>query len=183
MSEVLYYSKNCEKCQKLLQQISKSVIKDKIHFVCIDNRKIKQGRVFIILENNQEIMLPPKVDRVPALLLINNNQIIFGDNIYNYLKPEENIIDKTIKNSNVEPDCFSFNGFSSSNIASDNFSFLDQNNDSMLAQGDGGLRQLYNYSTISSNQKIETPPDDYAPDTIGNVSLDKLQQERNISIK
>ena len=179
MSEVLYYSKNCEKCQKLLQQISKSVIKDKIHFVCIDNRKIKQGRVFIILENNQEIMLPPKVDRVPALLLINNNQIIFGDNIYNYLKPEENIIDKTIKNTNVEPDCFSFNGFSSSNIASDNFSFLDQNSDDLSAKGEGGMRQLYSYATVNYSDKIETPPDDYVPDKVNESNYKDYETARN----
>ena len=180
MSEVLYYSKNCNNCQKLIQKISKSTIKGKIHFVCIDNRKIKQNRIFIVLENNQEIMLPPKIDRVPALLLINNNQILFGDNIYNHLKPEENIINDNLNNNNQlkEPDAFAFNN-SSYNINSDNFSFLDQNSDSMLAQGDGGLRQLYNYSTINDNQKIETPPDDYTPDTIGNVSIEKIQQERN----
>ena len=61
MSEVLYYSKNCNNCQKLIQKISKSTIKGKIHFVCIDNRKIKKNSIFIVLENNQEIMLPPKI--------------------------------------------------------------------------------------------------------------------------
>ena len=44
------------------------------------------------------------------------------------------------------------------------------------------MRQLYSYATINSNDKINTPPDDYSPDTIGNVTLDKLQNERNKNI-
>ena len=187
MSEILYYSKNCNNCNTLIQKISKSRIKDNIHFICIDNRKIKQNRIFIILENNQEIMLPPSVDKVPALLLINNNQTIFGNDIYNYLKPQENTINNVSTNYQGEPDCYSFNGLgsngSSLNIISDNYSFLDQSNDSLMAKGDGGLRQLYNYATINNNDSIKTPPDNYSPDTIGNVSLEKLQEERNKTIK
>lgn len=185
MSEILYYSKSCDNCNKLIQKISRSRIKEKIHFICIDNRKIKQNRVFIVLENNQEIMLPPSIDRVPALLLINNNQTIFGDDIYNYLKPEETTINNNATNFQGEPDCFTFGGLcgSSLNIMSDNFSFLDQSNDSLMAKGDGGMRQLYSYATVNQNDNINTPPDDYSPDTIGNVSLEKLQEERNKSFK
>jgi glutaredoxin-related protein len=185
MSEILYYSKNCSNCNKLLQNISRSRIKDKIHFICIDNRKIKQNRIFIVLENNQEIMLPPQVNRVPALLLINKNQILFGDDINNYLKPEENVLNNVSTNYQGEPDCFSFglSACSTLNIMSDNFSFLDQPNDSLLAKGDGGMRQLYSYATINQNDNINTPPDNYSPDTVGNVTLEKLQQERNEVLK
>ena len=178
MSEVLYYSKSCNNCNKLIEKISRSKIKERMHFICIDNRKIKQNRIFIILENGQEIMLPPSIDKVPALLLINNNQAIFGDDIYNYLKPDETLINNISTNFQGEPDCFSFGSYGAS-VVSDNYSFLDQPTDSLLAKGDGGMRQLYSYSTISNNDKINTPPDDYSPDTIGNVSLEKLQNERN----
>jgi hypothetical protein len=185
MSEILYYSKSCDNCNKLIQKISRSKIKDRIHFICIDNRKIKQNRVFIILENNQELLLPPSIDRVPALLLINNNQTIFGNDIHNYLKPDENIINNNATNCQGEPDCFSFGGLlgSSLNIVSDNYSFLDQSNDSLLAKGDGGMRQLYSYATVSHVDTINTPPDDYSPDTIGDLSLEKLQEERNKAVK
>lgn len=182
MSEVLYYSKSCNNCNKLIEKISRSKIKERMHFICIDNRKIKQNRIFIILENGQEIMLPPNIDKVPALLLINNNQAIFGDNIYNYLKPDETLINNISTNFQGEPDCFSFGSYGTS-IVSDNYSFLDQPNDSLLAKGDGGMRQLYSYATINYNDIINTPPDNYSPDTIGNnVTLEKLQNERNKNI-
>ena len=178
MSEVLYYSKSCNNCNKLIEKISRSKIKERMHFICIDNRKMKQNRVFIILENGQEIMLPPSIDKVPALLIINNNQAIFGDDIYNYLKPDETLINNISTNFQGEPDCFSF-GSCGPSVVSDNYSFLDQPSDSLLAKGDGGMRQLYSYATINYNDQINTPPDDYSPDTIGNVTLDKLQNERN----
>jgi len=51
-----------------------------------------------------------------------------------------------------------------------------------LAKGNGGMRQMYNYSTIdySNTGKIETPPDNYAPDKVGQVSLEQLQQNRKM---
>lgn len=178
MSEILYYSNNCDNSKSLLQKLSRSQIKDKIHFICIDNRKLKQNRVFVILENGQEVMLPPSIDRVPALLLINKNQIIYGNDIYNYLKPDE--VYNEVTNFHGEPQSFNFDSASSSlNIVSDNYSFLDQSNDSLLAKGDGGMRQLYSYATLDQCDTINTPPDTYSPDTIGNVSLEKLQKDRN----
>ena len=65
---------------------------------------------------------------------------------------------------------------------SDNYSFLDQNPDDLSAKGSGGMRQLYNYATISHNDNISTPPEDYNPDTIGEVSLEQLQQARQNDI-
>jgi hypothetical protein len=45
------------------------------------------------------------------------------------------------------------------------------------------MRQLYNYATIDIVDKIETPPDNYSPDKVGSVSLEKLQQQRNSDIQ
>ena len=44
------------------------------------------------------------------------------------------------------------------------------------------MRQMYNYSTIdySNAGRIETPPDNYAPDKVGQVSLEQLQQNRKM---
>ena len=61
-------------------------------------------------------------------------------------------------------------------------SFLDQSSDSLSAKGDGGLRQLHQYATLEYVDKIETPPDNYVPDKIGEVSLESLQQQRNKEI-
>ena len=39
MSYVLYYSKYCDNCKKIIHKVSKDKIKDDIHFLCIDKRK------------------------------------------------------------------------------------------------------------------------------------------------
>jgi hypothetical protein len=62
---------------------------------------------------------------------------------------------------------------------SDNYSFLDQNSDELSAKGSGGLRQLYSYATIEHSDSIETPPDDYVPDKVGEVNIKNLEQQRN----
>jgi hypothetical protein len=42
---------------------------------------------------------------------------------------------------------------------------------------------MYNYTPLDQNGTIETPPDTYSPDKIGNVSLEQLQQQRNQDIQ
>ena len=186
MSQILYYSSYCDNCKKLLNMLSKSQIKKDIHFISIDKRVQKSnGATYIILENSQEIILPPTITRVPALLLINKgHHVIFGEEIYNHLKPVENDFNKMAIKNDSEPIAFSITGGSGSDIGSgwgvvsDNFSFLDQTSESLSAKGDGGMRQLYNYATINQEDTIATPPDNYSPDTIGGVSLEKLQEKR-----
>jgi len=73
MSSILYYSNYCNNCKNLLSEISKSNIKNDIHFISIDKRINKNNSTYIILENNEEILLPHTVNAVPALLLINDN--------------------------------------------------------------------------------------------------------------
>ena len=69
-------------------------------------------------------------------------------------------------------------------VASDNFSFLDQEADSLLAKGDGGMRQLYNYSTLDKNsaENIQTPKEDYTPDKLGDLTLEDIQKQRDSDI-
>ena len=68
-------------------------------------------------------------------------------------------------------------------VASDTYSFWDQTSDDFSAKGNGGMRQLYNYATIDSNMRIESPKEDYTPDKIGSVSLENLQQQRQSEIQ
>jgi hypothetical protein len=84
---------------------------------------------------------------------------------------------------NLEPMAFSFNDMNSYGVTSDNYSFLDQTPEDLSAKGQGGLRQLRNNVTWETQDNIETPPDDYIPNKIGEISLDKIQQERNQSLK
>ena len=72
MSSILYYSNFCEHSKKLLQTIGKTNIQQEIHFISIDKRiKDANNKIYIILENGQKIIMPENVNRVPALLLLN----------------------------------------------------------------------------------------------------------------
>ena len=72
MSYILYYSNYCDKCKHLLNSLGKSEIKNEIHFICIDKRfrNDQNGCMYVLLENQQKIVLPPQITKVPALLLL-----------------------------------------------------------------------------------------------------------------
>jgi hypothetical protein len=171
-----------------LTALSKSQVSNEIHFLCIDKRvKSGTGAWHIITETNEKVLLPPQVNRVPALLLLNKgHQVLYGDQILQHFQPKNVALNNEATNFNGEPNAFALgresmgSGFG---VASDNYSFLDQSPDELSAKGNGGMRQLYNYATIDIVDKIETPPDNYSPDKVGSVSLEKLQQQRNSDIQ
>ena len=142
--------------------------------------------MYVILENGQEILLPPSITKVPALLLLNRgHHVLFGDEIEKYIEPQH-VANQQVAVGNVgEPSAYALDcgtGMSAFGVSSDNYSYLDQEAEDMLARGGGGMRQTHHYAGIEHNDKIETPPEDYEPDTIGNVSMEQLQQERNNDI-
>ena len=187
MSSILYYSNFCEKSKKILQTLAKSNIKEELHFLCIDKRiKGPTGSWYIILQNGEKIIMPPQVNRVPALLLMKQgHQVLYGDQILGHLQSRETAINMVATNNNGEPSPFSLNNdcIGGYGVASDAFSFWDQTSDDLSAKGNGGMRQLYNYATVDSNMRIEAPKEDYMPDKIGTVSLENLQQKRNSEIQ
>jgi len=134
-----------------------------------------------VLENGDRVVLPPQIDRVPALLLLTQgHKVLFGDAILQHIQPRIVIANNVATQNNGEPFAFAsgsdfMGGFG---VASDSFSFLDQTSDELSAKGNGGLRQLYNYATIDFHDKINTPAEDYTPDKVGAVSLEQLQQKR-----
>ncbi len=176
MSEILYYSNYCNHCKKLLTILSKSVHREKTHFLCIDTRVKKQDGTYIQLNNGQEILLPPIIKQVPSLLLLNRgNMVLTGNQVLDYYKSMENNTNvKLVQNS--EPEAFSINQFGS--FHNDNYSFLDQDPNDMMAKGNGGMRQTYNYATLNHDDNIETPPENYTPNKIKDVSLDDLKRNR-----
>ena len=187
MSSILYYSNFCDKSKKILQTLAKSNIKEELHYLCIDKRvKSSTGSWYIVLENGENIIMPPQVNRVPALLLMKQgHQVLYGDQILSHLQPKDTAINMAATNNNGEPSPFSLNndcigGFG---VASDSFSYWDQSSDELSAKGNGGMRQLYNYATIDSDIRIDAPKEDYTPDKIGSVSLENLQQKRNTDIQ
>lgn len=180
MSKLLYYSNYCENSKKLLSIVVKSDIKKDIHFICIDKRVQRNNKTYIILENNNEIILPNSITCVPSILLINENyRVITGDDIYKLINT--NIFEnknKTTCNNIEEPSAYVLTN-SFDNVCSDNYSFLDQNTDELSTKGNGGTRQMHNYAGIEFLENINTPPDDYSPDKVGDVDIEKLQKSRN----
>ena len=92
MSSILYYSNYCDKCKNILRAIGNSEIKSDIHFICIDKRfrDPNTGGIYAILENQQKILLPPQIQKVPAMLLIKEgNRVIFGSEIVLVESPDK----------------------------------------------------------------------------------------------
>jgi hypothetical protein len=134
--------------------------------------------------------MPENVKSVPALLLLKENyKVIYGDDIYKYLRPQVvQQVQQATKN-NMEPVTFqdgfgAFGGFGSSSIVSDNYSFLDQSDSELGVKGNGGLKQMHNYVSIndSGNLTMHLPQDDYdyKSDKIkeGELSVEALQRRR-----
>ena len=155
MSCILYYSKYCEVSKKYLQLLSKSNAQKDIHFIFIDKRvKEANNKTYIILENGQKIILPENVTRVPALLLLTKGyQVLYGEQILEYLKPRQEVEVRQATQNNMEPMAFSFGGGGGggfSDVVSDQYSFLDQAPEDLEAKGNGGMRQMHNYVDLNT---------------------------------
>jgi len=190
MSSILYYSNFCEPSKKILQTITKTQVAKDIHFICIDNRvKDASGKIFIVLQNGQKIIMPENVTKVPALLLLNQNyKVIYGDDIYKHFKPAQQVQVQQATKNNMEPSAFGFGGYGSafgSGITSDNYSFLDQNDDELSVKGNGGLRQMHNYVSLNDSMSLtmQLPQDEteYKTDKMkeGETSVEALQRKRD----
>lgn len=153
MSSIFYYSNYCEICKKYLQLLSKANLSDEVHFICIDRRvKDANNKTYIVLENGQKIILPDNVTKVPALLLLNKGyQVIFGEQILQYLKPRQQQEVRVATQNNMEPMAFTLAGGAfGGSIVSDQYSFLDQSPDELTAEGNGGMRQMHNYVDLNT---------------------------------
>jgi hypothetical protein len=146
--------------------LSKTQVSKDVHFICIDKRvKGADGKTYIVFENGKKIIMPENVTKVPALLLMTQNyRVVYGEAIYDYFKPKQEVLTKQVTHNNLEPTAFSFGGGggfgAGGGIVSDNYSFLDMDADSLTAKGDGGLRQMHSYVTLDYNDKINTPTDE-----------------------
>jgi len=192
MSSILYYSNYCEHSKKLLQTISKTNnVQKTMHFICIDKReRDANNKVFIVLENGQKIIMPENINRVPALLLLDQGyNVLYGEAILEHLKPKQLADVKKATKNNMEPMAFAFGGGGGFNdIVSDHYSFLDQDNDSLKATGDGGMRQMHNYVDLNfvDNCNISTPADDHdykASKMPEGLTVEKLQEQRNSELQ
>jgi hypothetical protein len=189
MSSILYYSKFCEHSNKLLQTLSKTNVQKDIHFICIDKRvKDSNNKMFIVLENGQKIIMPENVNRVPALLLLNQGyQVLYGESILNHLKPKQELAVRKATQNNMEPMAFSFSGGGFGDIVSDSYSFLDQGAEELEAKGNGGMRQMHNYVDLNYSDNITTPNDEHdykgSNKISGDLTVEQLQQQREAELQ
>jgi|694.fasta_scaffold11383_5 hypothetical protein len=204
MSTILYYSNYCKSSNKVLQLLSKYDMKNQVHFICIDGRVSKNGNMYAILPNGQEMLIPKNITAVPSLIILNQQyNVISGvDDIMNFF--QKNItkqINKATKNNTVPvttqcDDGYSAFGGFGSGIVSDHFSFLDQDDSEMSAKGDGGTRQMHYYAKPTENllytQEFENNTNEGRNNTNTNTNegnkiknddtsslLDKYKQERD----
>ena len=164
------------------RKISKNNDKKRSSLICIDNREVKNGRIHIILENGARCLLPPNINKVPALLLIaEQGRVICGDDIIKYFEPKEEFKNQKNTQNNGEPLAFSAGEMGG---MSDNYAYLDLSPDELSAKGTGGTRQMHFFSPLDSEDySIETPPEDYSPDKIGQIDMGKLEMARAAEIK
>jgi glutaredoxin-related protein len=121
---ILYYSTYCKNCDKLLNILNKSNLQSTLNFINIDKRVTRNNSIYIILNDEKEILLPVTITKVPALLLIDNgHQVLFGNQIYQHLQPKEKQYNQDKPNYD-EPSSFSLdnNICSIYGVVSDNFS-------------------------------------------------------------
>lgn len=182
MSLILYYSNFCDPSKKLLQKVAKTKLSQEIHFICIDQRKRDSKGNTILFLQNEQVMLPSAVTKVPALYQMESKQVLFGDDIYAHLLPQEVAINQVATGGNGEPDAFSIYGMSK---LSDTYSFLDTSVEDLGAKGSGGLRQMHKFAALEEQCQIVTPEENYTPDKVGKTgkTLEEYKQERDALVK
>ena len=184
--DTLYYSNYCKHCQRILQFLVKGNLANKINFLCIDKRERdpKNNQSYIILEDGKRVVMPPNIQSVPSLLLIQQKyRVITGDDIIQHYQHfvNENSNKRQQIMQKIEPIGTSLMQSSGGmNIVSEQYTMYDLTPDELSAKGNGGRRQLYNYVSVNDQgMSIQTPPDTYEPDKISkDLTLNTLQQQR-----
>jgi hypothetical protein len=172
----LYFSKYCKHSSKLLEDLNQLGMNKKFIYISIDKRVVKQNVTYILNPDGTTFPLPPMINRVPVLLLKPNHEILVGDQILEYIKPQVKNIDEEKTMLFNEPNPYMFKG--DNGVVSDEFSFLDSSVSELSAQGNGGMRQIYNYATLDSTP--ENIPIKFDPDKQPKLSmtLEQLEQQR-----
>ncbi len=181
--KIIYYSKYCKNCDKIIQILSRSTVKNYIHFIPIDKRVINDGKVTILLDSGEKVILPQNITKVPAMLLLHSgNRILFGDEILHFFRDDFDKERKKSTNNNGEPLAYSFTGEMGTSM-SDNYSYLDQTSDELGVKGQGGLRQMHSFVTLEDKIMIDTPPEDYVKEKLDENAIKQYQDSRNAVVQ
>jgi len=175
----LYFSKYCKHSSKILEELNHMGMNKKFNYICIDKRVVKQNITYILNPDGSTFPLPPMINRVPVLLLKPNHEILSGNQILEYIKPQVKNIkeEKTMLYNEPNPFSLNMDNGTAYGVKSDNFSFLDSSPDELSAQGTGGVRQMYNYSTLEQESNIETPMQSDKTAKIG-MTVEQLEEQR-----
>jgi hypothetical protein len=181
--DILYYSTNCTHSQKLLQYLAKNGLSSKMNFLSVDRRTVDpvSGQTYLILDRGTKVMLPPNVQAVPSLVLINQNfRVLSGAEIYGHLTPKLQDMTDRATGNNGEPLGYQIGG---GDIVSERFTDYGMSPEELSSKGRGGMRQMHNYVPAAhSGFSIPTPKDDYKSDKVGEVDMESLQQKRNADV-
>jgi len=164
--------------------MNKAGLQSKFNYICIDKRFVKDNVTYIMLPNGQHFPLPPMINRVPVLLLKPKFEILSGNQILEYIKPQAKTIqeEKTMLYSEPNPFDLSRDTLRSSGVASDHYSFLDMGPQELAPEGNGGLRQMYSYATIDGESPMSVPLIEGDKKSKMNYSLEDLEKMRNQEI-
>jgi hypothetical protein len=153
MSNVIYYSNYCENSKKIIKALNSQ--KD-IHWLCIDKRTKEGNNTYILLENGQRVLLPPNINRIPALLSLTTYQTTFGNEILGIFSSKIETQTAVATKGNMEPMAFSFGSGGGAGVVSDFYSSWDLNTEQLAATGNGGMMQMHNYVGINHTDNISS---------------------------
>lgn len=188
--DIFYYSNFCKHSKKVIEFLTKGGFTESLSCICIDKRtrNPKTNQVMIVLEDGRQAVMPPNIQSVPALLLVNQNyKLVLGSEIIKHYEPRMKEKLASANFGNGEPLAYQIQstvGTGGSNIVSEQFTFYDMSPEELSAKGRGGQRQMYNYVSAGQDSAfIPTPPDTYRPDKISsNVTIESLQMQRNSEV-
>lgn len=141
---ILFYSSVCQFSRELINLIIKKDLKQSFIFISVDANKNR---------------IPPQIDRVPALLLPSTGNVLFEDDIMNFINPPE-------------ADIMPLDNLSSA--YSDNFSFLGEDEPNLAAR---------NFALFGNEQRIECPDEEGVSKTDNMKQLDGIKNQRDNDVK
>ena len=178
---LLFFSQYCKHSNQLLEEMNKKGIIDKVELVCVDNRFTKDNIIYVVLQNQQSMPIPPMINSVPTLCITPNHEILKGGQILPYFVPISKTLQEERNKVELEPNTFDLNNDTTGSfgVSSDHFSFWDTNHEDLSASGNGGMKQMYSYASIENDGKKEEiyTPQEQTKET-NNMTLEQLQQQR-----